>query len=484
MKKPFAVSVDRYEGITKQAVNLLAGTLNAKLGNDVLPILRCESAETALEKSYTPIYIGRTDTHPILKKYADLGVISVPDKAEGYAVYVGKARGGEESDIILIAGKDESGVLYGCADFCTRYLAYLGYPCIFETAFFDRILEKPLYPYSVSEYPRIPTRAIWTWGHKIYDYRGFFENMARLRLNEIVIWNDRCPINAEDIVSYAHSLGIKVVWGFAWGWDQSSKLERTVAESDDAMLARIKAQVLKTFEEEYAGNGDGIYFQSFTEIHKASVNGNSVAERVTKLVNETAGALLSRYPELHIQFGLHATSVRTQTEIIAKTDPRIYIVWEDCGAFPYAYLTDQTEGFDETLDFTKKLLTLRGENERFGAVLKGLVCLDWGAFVHFHHPYVMGEHPRAFITRRTEQKRELWKTVTSGWMRNAEYARKTVAAVAEGAKAPILELLVEDGCFEEKIPFPVALMTDFLWNPEQDTAAEMERVAKYPCVEL
>ena len=56
--------------------------------------------------------------------------------------------------------------------------------------------------------------------------------------------------------------------------------------------------------------------------------------------------------------------------------------------------------------------------------------------------------------------------------------------MAEGAKAPILALLGEDGCFEEKIPFPVALMTDFLWNPEQDTAAEMERVAKYPCVEL
>ena len=77
----------------------------------------------------------------------------------------------------------------------------------------------------------------------------------------------------------------------------------------------------------------------------------------------------------------------------------------------------------------------------------------------------------------------LWVTVSlSKIPMEIENYIKTVAAVAEGGKAPILELLVEDGCFEEKIPFPVALMADFLWNPAQDTAAEMDRVAKYPCV--
>ena len=46
----------------------------------------------------------------------------------------------------------------------------------------------------------------------MYDYRGFFENMARLKLNEIIIWNDYAPTNGREIVAYAHSLGIRVIW--------------------------------------------------------------------------------------------------------------------------------------------------------------------------------------------------------------------------------------------------------------------------------
>ena len=483
MNKPFALISDRYEGITKNAVNLLAGAINAKLGYAVLPVMTYEKMEAGLEESHTLLAVGCADTHPILKKYASLGTISVPKTAEGYAVYVGKDPENEEHEIALIAGHDESGVLYGCSDFIGRYLGALGNSGYqFETAHFDRILERDLLPYKVSEAPKIPTRAIWTWGHMIYDYREFFENMARLRLNEAVIWNDRCPINAPDIVSYAHSLGIKIVWGFAWGWDQSRKLEETVAQSNDEKLRGIKEGVLATFEKEYKGNGDGIYFQSFTELNTDSVNGKSVADLVVRLVNDTASELLSRYPDLHIQFGLHATSVKTKTDIIKKTDPRIYIVWEDCGAFPYSYRSDVTEGFDETLALTKKLVTLRGKEERFGAVLKGLVCLDWERFEHFSHSYVMGEHPRAFITRRTEEKRALWQSVAAGWLRNADLARQTVAAIAEADNAPIVEMLVEDGCFEGKIPYPVALLADILWNAEEDIRIATERVARYPFV--
>ena len=498
MNKPFALISDRYEGITKNAVNLLAGAINAKLGYAVLPVMTYEKMEVGLAESHTLLAVGCADTHPILKKYASLGTISVPKTAEGYAVYVGKDPENEEREIALIAGHDESGVLYGCSDFIGRYFGKLGCEGYqFETGFFDRLFDRGLPPYAVSEAPKIPTRAIWTWGHMIYDYRAFFKNMARLRLNEAVIWNDRCPINAADIVSYAHSYGIKIVWGYAWGWDNSSKLEKVVADSDDAMLGRIREGAIRTYETEYKGLGDGIYFQSFTEISKESVNGKSVAELVVRLVNDTASELLSRYPDLHIQFGLHATSVKTQTDIIAKTDPRVYIVWEDCGAFPYSYRSDDRGGmqyayrddltvsFEDTLSLTQKLLTLRGKEERFGTVLKGLVCLDWSRFQHFKHPYVMGEHPHAFIARRTEEKRALWQNVTAGWLRNTDLARKTVQTIADMGHAPIAQMLVEDGCFEERIPLPVAIMAELFWNAEdEDNNATMEKVAKYPFVSI
>lgn len=56
--------------------------------------------------------------------------------------------------------------------------------------------------------PAIKNRAIWTWGHVIFDYEKFFENMSLLRLNEIVIWNDYMPVNAKQVVDAAHGYGI------------------------------------------------------------------------------------------------------------------------------------------------------------------------------------------------------------------------------------------------------------------------------------
>ncbi len=496
MKKPLILVTDSYHGLVKKGVNLLAGTLASHMGYTVLPVLTCDKVTDTLLSEHTVVAVGCISTHPILKKYAERGVICVPDKKEGYAIHVGK-EADTETDVLLIAGADEAGVLYGCADFCNKYLARISIEGDYYTdGHFGCLLKQDLPAFSLSTAPAIPTRAIWTWGHMIYDYRGFFDNMARLRLNEAVIWNDRCPINAEEIVSYAHSLGIKIVWGYAWGWDNSSKLETVVAESDSATLARIKEGAIRTYETEYKGLGDGIYFQSFTEMNKESVNGKSVADLVVRLVNETAGELLSRYPDLHIQFGLHATSVKTKTEIISKVDPRVYIVWEDLGAFPYSYRSydrgginyvngiNKTAPFDETLALTDKLLTLRGGDERFGAVLKGLVCLDWGNFKHFSHPYVMGEYPKEFIRERAALKAPLWKNVTAGWLRNAELARKTVALIAEKGNAPIVEMLVEDGIFENEIPFPVAVMAEMMWSPSREAGETLEAVAKYPFIDL
>ena len=495
MKKSPILVLDRYEGITKKAANLLSGSLASFMGYETLPVLLYSEITEEMYSQNTLIAVGRVDCHPLLAKCAPLAGMQVPEKAEGYAIFVGKSPLAEDTDIILIAGADESGVLYGCMDFCNKYLSLLGEQgYIFKTKNYENILAKNLVPFSLSTAPAIPTRAIWTWGHMIYDYRGFFENCARLRLNEVVIWNDYCPINASDVVDYAHSLGIKIVWGYAWGWDQSSKLRATVAESNAEMLARIKQGAIDVYEKQYKGIGDGIYFQSFTEIEEEDVNGISVAKRVTELVNDTARELLSRYPDLHIQFGLHATSVRTKTDIIAETDPRVYIVWEDCGAFPYSYRSDDRGGtvythtpipspsFENTLSLVDTLLTLRGEDERFGTVLKGLVCLDWGNFKHFSHPYVMGEYPKEYIKERSALKAPLWKSVTAGWLRNAELARKTVALIAKKNPAPIVEMLVEDGCFEDKIPLPVAVLAEMLWDAERDAGEILEQVARYPIV--
>ena len=162
-------------------------------------------------------------------------------------------------------------------------------------------------------------------------------NMARLKLNEIVIWNDYAPLNAAEVVACAHDLGIRVIWGYAWGWD--TKID--VHLSDETLLARLADEAVERFEREYAAlPGDGIYFQSFTETTEQELDGRSIADVVVPWVNGICARILEKRPNLELQFGLHATSVAQKLDRIAQIDPRVRIVWEDCGAFPYAYLAE------------------------------------------------------------------------------------------------------------------------------------------------
>lgn len=102
---------------------------------------------------------------------------------------------------------------------------------------------------------------IWTWGHVIYDYRGFFRNMKSLGMNKITIWNDFAPLNAREIIDEAHRNGIKVVWGFAWGWDTDCR--SIAAGLGEERLREIKGSVLNVFCGQYRDiAADGIYFQS------------------------------------------------------------------------------------------------------------------------------------------------------------------------------------------------------------------------------
>ncbi len=435
--------------------------------------------ETLTERSF--IYAGiRGDR--LAGLLTGHGVEYPSDGDESYTVFVGDSAFGGGQMIVIIGGS-ERGVLCGCAEFCNRYCGdVLFRGCdIWREDIFDSPLSGRIPGWSVSGSPAIKTRAVWTWGHVIYDYRRFFRNMAKLRLNEIVIWNDRAPVNADAVAEYAHSFGIKVIWGFAWGWTASCR--KFFDGLDAGRLKRLKDSIIGTYENEYAGiAGDGIYFQSFTEFRGSGEYGARVAETVTSLVNETAEELFKRRPDLHIQFGLHATSVRDHAEILAKVDPRIYIVWEDCGAFPFDYDPSKTDGAAETGAFVEKLLKLRGDGERFGAVFKGMLKLDWTRFIHAEKPLVIGEASEEYIARRRIMKDRIWKIIQADWMKNAEYARKTAAMISHGGGEPIVEALIEDSMLESGIRFPAALFAELLWDPDRDVGEIVSETAKFPCV--
>ena len=254
--------------------------------------------------------------------------VDVPRAREGYAVAIQDSPWQAKGRVIAVAGADAKGVLNGVADFGAKLFAREVMPLLDRHAreAFDRIPDAAL-----SGSPAIENRGIWTWGYVIYDYRRFLDAMARLKMNMLVMWNDCPPLNLREIVAYAHDRGIKIIAGFHWGWGLGG-----VSLADRAARKRVKAHVIGHYESGYAGTGvDGIYFQTLTEHTETGSGGRSTAALACEWVNNIARSLLAKYPDLYIQFGLHATSIVEHYVDLKPLDERIAIVWEDAGVVPY-----------------------------------------------------------------------------------------------------------------------------------------------------
>ena len=376
----------------------------------------------------------------------------------GYRLRVHAPKDGRQ--LVSITGADAAALQNGCMDFCGRFLSQASLSRKTADPYYIRPLfsEEYLPPADFTSTPRLLRRGLWTWGLAVYDWRGYLENMARLKLNELILWNDYAPVNGREIVSCAHELGIHILWGYAWGWDTTMRLD-TSSEATNRIVA--------TYERQYASlGGDGIYFQSFTETSSETLDGVLIAEAVVDFVNRTARELLKRHPGLRLQFGLHADSVKNHTECIAKVDPRIEIIWENCGGFPYHSCPDVVGDFEETHVFTQKLLSLR-PGAGTGAVFKGMTQLDWQRFVHQSGPEVLGCAGEEAIAARLPAVRRIWRYIAGEWLDHGALARDILRLYAGHGNAAVYNL-VEAGLFEMEIPLPAALYAELCWDCEQD----------------
>ena len=417
--------------------------------------------------TYRCFYIGtRENNAQIRAEFADAS----PEEAaalshpEGYAIRV-------HDDTVWIAGADASGVLWGCVDFYSKYLVKNEFT--YNDLYVCNPLAQALGDFAHASAPDVAGRGIWTWGHVIYDYRGFLDHMVRLKMNTLIVWNDYVPVNAAEMIAYAHTCGIRVIWGFAWCWDTDC-----TRFSMDALDA-YGAEIFEKYEREYAHlGGDGIYFQSFTELNTERIGDVLIAEAVTGFVNRTASRFFEKYPDLELQFGLHAESVRNRLEYIAQTDPRIRIVWENCGAFPFAYHPHEIGNFDATCAFVRDIAHLRGEDDCFGVVTKGLTKLDWLHFEHLGGSANIGVSSAYMKDDRVRRKHKIWKYVQAYWLTHAGYAQEMVRLMAEAKQGELhITALVEDGMFEETIMYPVALYAEMLWDSHADLSVLMSDTA-------
>jgi len=431
----------------------------------------------ALEKlaavlaDYVP-YVVLCDTAP--REGFHTVTLQIDPAMKGFSIDVTDP-GADQS--IRITAADSANLYYAVSDFANIYIPYARAAGRHMSPYYfcNVFGADPLKPYHVHTEPRIAHRGLWLWGYTIYDYRRFIENMAGQKLNTLVIWNDHLPVNIADVTAYGRKYGVRTYLGFAWGWDT------TQPESiSDKYLTELSDSIVSEYETKYASlDCDGIYFQSFTELGRDSIGGRLVAEAVVSLINRTSAALFEKHPDLKLLFGLHATSVRTHLDKIAKTDSRVAIVWEDCGAFPYAYLPEQTEEFEETLGFQEKLFGLNGGS--FGAVLKGVTCLNWETFRHLGGPYVIGRADRDYIRRRAGEKRDILRYLQALWIKNARYARDMIAPMPSDS---IVTCLVEDGMFEEYVNYPTALYAALLWDPDRPVDDVLAETAARPDVDF
>ena len=452
-------------GIQEFGVNELYRVIQGLVPYTVEVATRCDQA-TSKENT---ILIGTVDGNAEIKGLAAGGQIAAPARDQAYTItsIAPKLDGGAR--LIVVAGHDERGTAYGALELCKRIMSIPrevndGTPQ-------DRLGQ--LGDLRISEAPTIESRGIWCWGYTLYDFREFLDNMARLKFNKIVLWNDVPPRNAAEFIDHAHSRGIRVVFGFRWGWGVK-KLDPNDLEQREA----VKRRVLEIYRAQYRPlQLDGIYFQSFTETATTRMGSKSVAALFCEWVNDIAGALLKENPGLKIEAGLHATSVRNDLDDLKALDPRLQIVWEDAGGMPWAYdpereppqgpVAEHWDTPEKTLSFAKRLATLR-ESGEFQMVAKGWTIVRWATEFEHHGDYLIGVKSPEYARARYAGRRSRWDHVNTLWLENYPLAQRFYREIRQESRQPMTVLaLVEDGVFEQKIEHSVALEAELLWNPDR-----------------
>jgi hypothetical protein len=405
---------------------------------------------------------GTPESSPLIARLVQDGVLQLPTHPEGFEIRSLPAPWDSACRLVVIAAGQTAGVHFGVQAFISWILAAQGLAGLGDL--------------QLRETPRVDRRGIWTWGYVIYDYRAFLDQMARLRFNQLTIWNDTPPLNCADVIEYAHARSIRVMLGFPWGWGQDYNL------ADPASRQAIEEEVVQHYREKIVPlHPDGIYFQTLTEHDNAMLDGFSVAALTRELVNRISARLFEITPGLEILYGLHATSIGAHYPDLDGLDQRITILWEDAGALPYAYtptLRDRGMDFEATLAYSRQLATFR-PGSVFGMVPKGWTCLDWANEFEHHGEYLLGLRSRAYIQQRAALKRGRWRTVNRLWGKLYPKAVDfyTAMVALTGGKM-IVQGLVEDGLLENDMQPSLALFAETLWDPTAGTTEISRRAGK------
>ncbi len=451
-----------------RALELLASEVGAIHDRDpgvyTLNVLPCERAGSGeVPDKWNAILVGTPSGNPEIAPLLNPG--DVP--AGGYLVRTIDMPDGSQR--VVVAGDTPEATLWAVDDFLDEGLNALavragGDGHRYRSKIFE---QKALGRYESRRAPRTPIRSVFTWAHVIDDFREYFRNLARLRFNEVILWNNRPPVNAAEIVEYAHSWGIRVLWGFAWGWSTNCR------NVDMAHLDRLEDDILREWRSVWRPlGGDGIYFQSFTELDQEDLGGKSIAATVVELVNRVSTRIRSESPGLRIVFGLHARSVRNRLAEIDGTDPSVEILWEDCGGFPFNY----AKPFDPRGD-AALVDSILAEDREVGIVLKCGLLQDWTRFVYQAGPYVLGCASTTVKEEDARTAEELWRPYCADWQTRGRVAYDVVRQIqsARPGRPSALNVAINAN---GRVRFPLALLAELFWSADEPYETLLDRVAR------
>ncbi len=423
------------------------------------------------------IVVGRVQENATLRKYLGKDAEKLVPK-DGYLI---RTLHDGEHDVVLLAGDTPEAVLWAAFDFLDVQVPLMEgaiapprgrYPGTFfrankrNLAKFDKDKEKRIPVRNIVCAPQTPVRSVFSWGHEMDDYRATFREMARARFNRIIIWNNQRVINARDVVEEAHSWGIKVFWGFAWGWSLHCD------KADIHNLGKLSDAIIDEWHRIWKPmGGDGIYFQSFTETSAQEMGGRLIADIVTELVNKTTKKIHDESPKTDIIFGLHASSIHKKgaTEAIARTDPSLEILWEDCGAFPF----HDTGLSPNMITYCDKILAL---TPSVGFCWKAQLRIDWS---HFRRPlagpFLLGCASEQLIERDRALTLPRHVQIDEYWIKNGKWAYDFVKHVRAGKHQPKEYSAVAE--YNPPYSFATFCQSELFWSTK-DSWDEIARRAR------
>ena len=183
----------RYHGEQRFAVDELQRVVQRHLP---YVLETCEGVESSLRGERHLLLAGTPADNVLIAELVSGKALAAPEGDGGYSLAALESPWGAGRKVLAVAGSDPAGVLHGVTDLNARVLTAGLTP---EDPRDMRKALDEVRPFALADRPAIENRGIWTWGYVIYDYRRFIDNMARLKMNMLIVWNDCAPVNAADI---------------------------------------------------------------------------------------------------------------------------------------------------------------------------------------------------------------------------------------------------------------------------------------------